>query len=114
MRRAPVFRCVFLGRTAEHFHHTSGRGVDGKYLDPKLVVPTVRHRHVLVHSCWGAVGIGDGVGIDRNVLRLRRNGLLLVQLAEHHGLADIVLPSFFVAELGLMLQQIADTWEETK
>ncbi len=107
MRRAADYRCVFLGRPADHFHHTSGTDVDGVYLDPDLYLPVVRRLHVSGHQVWNLAGCGDGTDAAPNVLRLRRSGLDLVRLGEFHTGGDVELPALFVVELGRMLQRVA-------
>ncbi len=74
MMRTSDFRCVFLGRPADHLHHLTGRDPDGHYLDPPLWTPLVRRIHVVEHQGWRAAGIADGAVGDPNVLRLRRVG----------------------------------------
>jgi len=100
-------RCVFTGRIADARHHVTGRGADGLYLDPALVVPLARRQHVVEHSGWRVVGIGEGVDVRTDVLRLRRAAFHLVRLGEHHGAGVAMMPATFLRELGLMLHRIA-------
>ena len=99
--------CVFVGRVADEIHHVTGRGADGLYLDNPFVVPLVRRQHVVEHTSWRVVGIDEGAGLSPNILRLRRTGLHLVRLSEHHGDGVVMLPATFVRELGLMLHRVA-------
>jgi hypothetical protein len=105
--KGPALRDVFTSRAAEELHHSTGRDADGRYLDPALVVPLTRRQHVVEHVGWRALGIGEGAGLDPDVLRLRRAAFHLVRLADHHGAGVVALPASFVRELGLMLGQVA-------
>ena len=111
MRPASDLRCVFLGRPAEHFHHLTGRGVDGDYLDPALVVPLSLDQHIVEHQAWAVVGIADGEDLDPFILRLRRAGQLLVRLGDHHGDGTATIPTLTVVALGDMLHEVADALE---
>jgi hypothetical protein len=105
--RAPDYRCVFLGQRADEFHHVSGRAVDGTYFDSDLVVPLCRRMHVVEHQVWRLAGIGEGVAMAVDALRLRRMGCLLVRLGDHAGDGVVTLPSVSVRELGNALSRIA-------
>jgi hypothetical protein len=107
MMRASDYRCVFFDRPAEELHHPSGRGTDGQYLDPAFVAPLVCRQHVVEHAAWKVAGVRDGAELSPNFLRLKRSGLLLVRLGEHHGNGLVTLPAWFVLEFGLMLHRIA-------
>lgn len=111
MRAASDFCCVFTGRSADHLHHMTGRGGDGGYLDPELVVPLSRAQHVSDHVCWRVSGIGEGADIPASVLRLRRSGHLLVRLAQHHAPGLVSFPAETLLNLGLMLHELAADWE---
>ena len=110
--RARDHHCVFLGRTADHLHHVTGRDIDGVYLDPHLVVPLARVQHVLEHQCWAPL-FADRVAGNANVLRLRRTGHLLIRLGQHEGNRRVTLPAETILQLGLMLQLIVDDLERT-
>jgi hypothetical protein len=107
MRSTDHRRCVFLGRLADELHHVTGRDASGAYLDPALVVPLARRQHVVDHTGWRVAGVGEGVDLGPDFLRLARSGLHLVRLGEHHGESVVILPAPFVRELGLMLQRVA-------
>ncbi len=111
MRWAAEYLCVFLRRPAEQLHHSSGRDADGRYLDPHLVVPLALVQHSCEHAGWNLAGFGDGTCADPSVLRLRRNGHLLIRCADHHRGGFVTVPAFFLEELGLMLHRIADDLE---
>lgn len=87
----------------------TGRGPDGAYLDPDLLLPLVRRQHVLEHQSWGA-DFADGVAGEANVLRLRRSGNCWLRLGDCGG-DGVTLPAETVRQHGLMLQRIADDLE---
>ena len=105
------WRCPFTGRRADEWHHLSGRGIDGAYLDVGLVIPLCRPEHVIEHQTWRVAGVDDGSDANPGPLRLRRTGLLLVRLGERHGDGRVVLPALTVRELGLAWNRLADSFE---
>ena len=100
--------CIFTGRPADHFHHATGRGLDGRYLNADLVVPLVRRMHVVEHAALRRSGLDEATQLSPTVLRLRRAGHLLVRLGEHHGEGSVTLPAPSVRALGEMLNEVAD------
>jgi hypothetical protein len=105
--KARDWYCPFTGRPAEHLHHLTGCDAEGAYLDLLLVLPLLRRQHVIEHQCWSEE-FADGVDTDPNVLRLRRSGHLFIRLGEHHAGGVVVLPAIAVAEMGRMLNRVAD------
>jgi len=103
--------CVFTGRAADHLHHATGRGPDGRYLDADLVVPLARRMHVVEHAALRRSGLDEVTRVSPTVLRLRRAGHLLVRLGEHHGEGSVTLPAPSVRALGRMLGEVADDIE---
>jgi hypothetical protein len=107
-RPATDHRCVFIGRAADEWHHGSGKGADGLYLDPAFVVPLTRRQHVVEHVGWRELGIGEGVNLSPGILRLRRTAFLLVRLGEHHGTGVVTLPAPSVRALGRLINEVAN------
>jgi hypothetical protein len=105
---ASIWRCPFLGRPADAFHHVTGSGSDAIHLDPPLVVAVSLRAHGAEHVGWRSTGIDDTQGQDQDTLRLRRAAHFLVRLGEHHGDKVVTLPAETVAQLGLLLHRIAD------
>ncbi len=99
--------CAFTGRSADHWHHVTGRGVDGLYLDD-LVFPLARRQHVLEHQAWRRVGLDDATQLPPSVLRLRRAAHLWVRLGAHHGFDLVTLPAPSVLAHGVMMNEVAD------
>lgn len=93
----------FTGQPAEEFHHVSGRGPDGHYLDPDLVVPLTRRQHVIEHQLWRAAGIDKVKGSVR-VVRLQRIANLVCRIGQGEG--TITLPATFFLSLGRLLLEI--------
>lgn len=100
--------CAFSGRAAEHGHHATGRGADGRYLDPDLVIPLTRRMHVVEHVALRRSGLDDPTTMSSALLRLRRAGHLFVRLGEHHGEGSVIIPARFVGSVGHMLVGVAD------
>ena len=100
--------CAFTGRVADNGHHATGRGADGRYLDPYLVVPLARGMHVVEHQAWRRLGIDDPEMIAPAILRLRRSGHLWFRLGAHHGSGVVTLPATSVLAHGAMLNDVAD------
>jgi hypothetical protein len=104
--RAKDWRCLFTGRRAEELHHVTGRGPDGEYLDPDLLVPLTVRQHAVEHQTWTTYLIGEDACRSLPILRLLRAGLLLIRLSETAA-DEIVLPAWFVLELGRFIQRMA-------
>jgi hypothetical protein len=111
MKSARDYLCVFTGRPADELHHASGKDALGVYLDECLLFPVVLRQHVVEHQGWPVAGVAEGLDADPNMLRLRRVGLLLVRLGEHHKSGLVRLPAESVSELGLMLHRVTDDLE---
>ena len=111
MRRAADYWCVFLGRTAEHLHHPSGRDANGKYIYPGLVMPLVRSQHGVLHKLWNAEGIGEDA--DRHPLALAHYRIAsdLVILGQYHQDGLVRVPAFVLVELGLVHRNVAERFE---
>lgn len=90
----------FTGAAASDWHHVSGRGPDGHYFDPDLVVPLTRRQHVVEHQLWRAGGIDKAKGSIR-VIRHRRIATLLCRLGRKEG--NVTLPASFFLALGKFL-----------
>jgi hypothetical protein len=86
--------CLWCGAAGCRGHHPTGRGPDGRYLDPDLTFPSCHDHHELSHDDWRALGIqdcehGQEPGrppsfIERVELRLRRLAATVGRLAEAH------------------------------
>jgi hypothetical protein len=80
--------CVFCGRPADFRHHWTGRGADGRYLDPELAAWTCHSDHELCgNDDWHTLGIYDAdpaqtTFLDSLELRLARLGSGLGRVAE--------------------------------
>jgi hypothetical protein len=111
MPKASDHTCVFLGCSANHLHHPTGRTVSGEYLDPELTVPIAHREHVNEHTLWRAVDIGEKSTMPDNLLRLLRLGHFLVRVGEHHDIGAVVLPAWTVREIGKALNRIATDME---
>jgi hypothetical protein len=110
--RACDFLCLFFGRRADHLHHITGKDTEDNYLDPDFKAPVTKRAHSMEHAGWaGEPDFSDGGDRDHNWLRLRRTSHFLIRLGQHHG-TFVVLPAFFVVQLGLMLARIADDLDE--
>ena len=102
---APIHRCVFTGRLADHLHHPTMRGPDGVRLDADFVVPVVRRQHDREHQSMTWSGLDE---IDEpNRARLERTSHLLVRLGEFHAGGVVCLPAESVRQLGLMLRRVS-------
>lgn len=109
--RAKDWRCPFSDLPGDQLHHLSGRGAEGNYLFPDLVVPLVKTQHVLEHQAWRVAEVTDGRAGDPAVLFLMRSGLFMVRLADNHGDGVVTLPAFTLLELGRALMATAHTVE---
>jgi len=107
---ASNYFCAFTNRPAEHCHHATGKDSSGRYLDPQLVLPLVAVQHHREHQSWGP-SFKDFAEDDPSELRLRRLGSLSIRLGEHHRDGYVVLPAFFVVQLGQTLHCIANDLE---
>jgi hypothetical protein len=88
--------CKTDGRTTAgcRGHHPTGRGPDGRYLDPNLKLPYCHDHHELSHDDWRALWIDDSerdrqperrlTFIERVERRLRRLAATVGRLAEAH------------------------------
>lgn len=99
-------RDPFTGRVADHDHHPTGRGPDGNYFDPLLVVPLSHKQHMTEHVVWRAFDLEDDQ-LPALKLRLLRAGNLLVRLGEYHDGGVVYLPARTVLGYGRLLQSIA-------
>jgi hypothetical protein len=108
MRRARDWCCPFDEDPAEHLHHWTGRDSAGRYLDPDLVGPLTAKNHRAEHQVWSALGIADGTGHNPDYLRLRRSGVQLVRLGEHHEGGVVQVPADTLKHFGRMLCGISD------
>jgi hypothetical protein len=86
--------CLVCGAAGCRGHHPTGRGPDGRYLDPDLTFPSCHDHHELSHDDWRALGIQDCehgqepgqrlAFIERVELRLRRLAATVGRVAEAH------------------------------
>jgi hypothetical protein len=87
-------RCLVCGATECLRHHPTGRGPDGRYLDPDLRLPYCHDNHELSHDDWRLLGIQAGeqghvserqlAFIERVELRLRRLAVTAGRMADAH------------------------------
>lgn len=86
-------RCVLCAARGEDAHHPTGRGADGRYLDPRLAVGGCHDHHELWHDDLRGAGIDGPVGgptvLERLELRLRRLGLFLARVEGDGSLARL-------------------------
>jgi hypothetical protein len=85
-------RCPICGAHGRRAHHPTGRGPDGRYLDPELRLPYCHDHHELAHDDWRTLFIEDRelgqepnrplAFIERVELRLRRLAATVARLAE--------------------------------
>lgn len=77
--------CLLCPRCGRYWHHGTGRGAEGAYLDPGVKARLCVSCHPLVHEDWNTAGVRDRVTpttfLDSLQLRLRRTALLLGRLA---------------------------------
>ena len=86
--------CLWCGAPAWRGHHPTGRGPDGRYLDPELRLPYCHDHHELCGDDWRVLGIDDSKRgpapartlplIERVELRLRRLAATVGRLADAH------------------------------
>ena len=86
--------CLVCGDPACQGNHPTGRGSDGRYLDPDLRLPYCHDHHELFHDDWRTLGIDDCKRarepertlsfIERVELRLRRLAATVGRVAEAH------------------------------
>lgn len=93
----------FTGEPAQEWHHCTGRGPDGEYLDPELVVPLTERQHGLEHQMWRATGIDRASGSTR-VIRTQRLACLLLRLGHEKG--TVTVPTSFLLGIGNLLLEI--------
>ena len=84
--------CLWCGAGGCRGHHPTGRGPDGRYLDPDLKFPGCHDHHELSHDDWRTLEIDDSERaqepeqrlcfIERVALRLRRLAVTAGRLAE--------------------------------
>jgi hypothetical protein len=77
--------CEFCGGLCERWHHPTGKGENGRYLDPEFVRPTCHDHHELVHDDAQTLGWEKLQGrpltwFERVELRLRRWAAFLGRL----------------------------------
>ena len=87
-------RCLVCSAEGCTGHHPTGRGADGRYLDPDLRFNYCHDDHTLTHDDWRALGLPDTEGgqgqsielplVERVYLRLRRVAAGAGRLAEAH------------------------------
>lgn len=80
--------CPLCDGPAGKGHHVTGRGADGRYLDPESVLRTCHDDHMLLHDDWNTLGAADGAAnCDHTFLgslevRLTRTAALAGRVAE--------------------------------
>ena len=72
--------CAYCGRPATERDHPSGKGTDGRYLDPSLWLPCCRRCNMLGVDLWRAVGLVEIDGRSPHAVRMGRLGLALARL----------------------------------
>ena len=86
-------RCVLCAAPGEDAHHPTGRGADGRYLDPKLTADGCHDHHEIWHDDLRDFGIDGPAGgttvFERHALRLRRLALFLARVEGDGSLARL-------------------------
>jgi len=74
--------CAYCGGPATEPDHLTGRGPDGRYFDPSLVVPSCRACNLRGWALWCATGVGLNAFEHRSPheVRMERLGLSLTRL----------------------------------
>jgi hypothetical protein len=79
-------RSLFSSEPAERRHHVTGRGPDGRYLDPEFTAPLTHTEHELVHDDWQTLELTDSnhpeTFLDSLELCLKRAGPFVGRLSE--------------------------------
>lgn len=78
--------CPICGHPPERLHHVTGRGADGRYLDPDAVVGFCHDHHELIGDDGRTVGAVDEKADDTFLgsleLRMRRTAMLAGRVAQ--------------------------------
>ena len=86
--------CAFCGGEAAENHHPTGRDGRGRYLDPRLTLPSCHNDHCLADDDWHTQGIHHSdphlTFLELLELSLRRLGACFGRL----GQAENALPLF--------------------
>ena len=70
--------CLICQRQATRDHPPNGRGPDGEYLDPDLVMELCHSHHELCHDDWHTFGLANPSG--RTVVELLELGMRRIAL----------------------------------
>ncbi len=85
--------CAICGGSVERLHHLTGRGPDGRYLDPELQVGVCHDDHELAHDDLRHDGTDKPLRVvcvfEGVAYRLERVAAFLSRVAEHAPLAWI-------------------------
>jgi hypothetical protein len=87
-----VSRCWACGGPLERKHHPTGRGPDGRYLDPRFRAALCHDDHELIHDGWRAQGFevveAPLTAVASVELRARRTAATYARLSNEHFDAD--------------------------
>jgi hypothetical protein len=104
--------CLLCPEPADDPHHLTGRGHDGRYLDPQLVVPLCHSHHELAEDDLRAPGLvapaTASTTIESVAVRLQRSAIFLGRVIQ--CLAECLPGELgrFLAHFARSLQNWAD------